>query len=633
MAATPMPFVKARFFDRCGKPLSGGKVYTYEPRSTTPKVTYTSGNGDTPNTNPITLDAAGQANIYLRGRYRFITQDSKGVVVEDGEDIGSWYSDSLDDQLQSINEYLLSASAQVIDTVLSAVATENGWIDALVVTEDGRTQRSKNKDSVNVRDFGAVGDGTLHTVQEWYTSGSPQYRGFANLAAVQVKYPHVIASTDSIDWAAIVAAIASTATDNTVRCNAGKYMVNKPITNNRDNIKIIGEGPYVTHIITTSATADILANTGNKFECSGIGFTTTSVKTDGVFVKLHGANNVLDNFYMNFDFYGISSIGPGNRITNGFMEQGQGGGVRIDVNGGDTTQIIDNVLVGSQPAPYPACGIRVQNNIALTLSNVSVIRQGVNLLIAPRDGEVVSNLMVINCFFDTCVTPLSIKPVASGIAIQLQFINVWFGSGSSGGIKINNQDGGTIDGISFYNPQVLHNTGDGIQLAGTAKNISLIGGLIANNSGSGLGIGDSVDNITITGTTIGKGGLQAGNLFGLYLNSTPNNLSIVNTYLTGNTNGAIIGNVSGVVISGCQGFKTTSSGSAEIAAAQTALVVNHGLAAIPKGSDILISQTNDWSGFDVYLDTTTINATSFTLRKTNTLAAANFSWRAACNGN
>ena len=156
MAATPMPFVKARFFDRCGKPLSGGKVYTYEPRSTTPKVTYTSGNGDTPNTNPITLDAAGQANIYLRGRYRFITQDSKGVVVEDGEDIGSWYSDSLDDQLESINDYLVLSGQQVVDVALAGLALDNGWLDSLVSTNlDGNISQFdlNRKTLVQITDY------------------------------------------------------------------------------------------------------------------------------------------------------------------------------------------------------------------------------------------------------------------------------------------------------------------------------------------------------------------------------------------------------------------------------------------------------------------------------------------------
>ena len=54
-----------------------------------------------------------------------------------------------------------------------------------------------------MKDFGAIGDGVLRPVSDWYTPGSAIYRGYANLAAVQVDYPHVSVSTQSVDWAAI----------------------------------------------------------------------------------------------------------------------------------------------------------------------------------------------------------------------------------------------------------------------------------------------------------------------------------------------------------------------------------------------------------------------------------------------
>lgn len=53
-------------------------------------------------------------------------------------------------------------------------------------------------------EYGAIGDNTLHTVQEWVTSGR-----FSGLAAIQLVYPHVTALTDSIDWAAIQSALAT----------------------------------------------------------------------------------------------------------------------------------------------------------------------------------------------------------------------------------------------------------------------------------------------------------------------------------------------------------------------------------------------------------------------------------------
>lgn len=53
-------------------------------------------------------------------------------------------------------------------------------------------------DFVSIKDFGTIGDGTLHTLQEWVDSGK-----FSGLAAIQVVYPKVTSLTQSIDWAAV----------------------------------------------------------------------------------------------------------------------------------------------------------------------------------------------------------------------------------------------------------------------------------------------------------------------------------------------------------------------------------------------------------------------------------------------
>jgi hypothetical protein len=70
-----------------------------------------------------------------------------------------------------------------------------------------RTAQAKFSEVLSIKDFGAIGDGTLHTVSEWYTPASPQYRGYANLAAVQVDYPFVTSGAYSADLAAINKAI------------------------------------------------------------------------------------------------------------------------------------------------------------------------------------------------------------------------------------------------------------------------------------------------------------------------------------------------------------------------------------------------------------------------------------------
>jgi len=79
----PLNILRPFFTDECGRFLSGGKVFTYAPDSLTPKGTFTDPEGQVPNTNPIILDGAGSADIFLNGNYRFQVFDRHGILVRD----------------------------------------------------------------------------------------------------------------------------------------------------------------------------------------------------------------------------------------------------------------------------------------------------------------------------------------------------------------------------------------------------------------------------------------------------------------------------------------------------------------------------------------------------------------------
>lgn len=92
------------------------------------------------------------------------------------------------------------------------------------------TQHDKNSQVINVKDFGAIGDGNYYPVSDWYNSSSPRYRGYANLIAVKVDFPFVSSTADSIDWAAIQAAsLACKASRATLHFPPGKYIINKTL--------------------------------------------------------------------------------------------------------------------------------------------------------------------------------------------------------------------------------------------------------------------------------------------------------------------------------------------------------------------------------------------------------------------
>lgn len=80
-----------QFFDDNGNPLSGGRLYTYDAGGTTPKATYRDAAGATANANPVVLDAAGRATVFLDGTtYRFDLKTSGDVLVRSTDNIQSF---------------------------------------------------------------------------------------------------------------------------------------------------------------------------------------------------------------------------------------------------------------------------------------------------------------------------------------------------------------------------------------------------------------------------------------------------------------------------------------------------------------------------------------------------------------
>ena len=70
---------KVQLFDKdTGDFLSLGKVYVYEPGTTTAKTSYTTSALSVANANPVILDAYGRAEIWVSGNAKFLVQDANG---------------------------------------------------------------------------------------------------------------------------------------------------------------------------------------------------------------------------------------------------------------------------------------------------------------------------------------------------------------------------------------------------------------------------------------------------------------------------------------------------------------------------------------------------------------------------
>ena len=134
-----------QFFNDSGVILSGGKLYSYAAGTTTPQTTYTSASGSTAHTNPIILNSAGRVatgEIWLTAgsNYKFVLYNSTNVLI------ATW------DNITGINGTGIASNA-------SNVAYDPAGSSAVATTV-----QTKLRETVSVKDFGAVGNGVTDDV-------------------------------------------------------------------------------------------------------------------------------------------------------------------------------------------------------------------------------------------------------------------------------------------------------------------------------------------------------------------------------------------------------------------------------------------------------------------------------------
>lgn len=180
-----------QFFDNNGTPLSGGKIETYFAGTTTPLATYTSVSGTIAHTNPIILDAAGRVSgggeIWLTTGigYKFVVKTSADILIATLDNIPSSAQPPAANDADSImyeqgysatagnfivglmyrivsvgttNFTLIGAASNTpgLHFIATGVGTGNG------VAEVSQTVETKLRETVSVKDFGAIGNGVAN---------------------------------------------------------------------------------------------------------------------------------------------------------------------------------------------------------------------------------------------------------------------------------------------------------------------------------------------------------------------------------------------------------------------------------------------------------------------------------------
>ena len=159
MSYTLLPAPKIQFIGSNGAPLAGGKVYTYSPGTTTAKATYSTSTG-TANANPVVLDSAGRASIWLDGIYKISVYDSSDVLQYTVDNVSAPYGDS-------------TATSAELSTLHSSGVTNADLIIAHTMSSMylGYVQRSKfawtDADTITIGPGAYHHSGTTNQIVYW----------------------------------------------------------------------------------------------------------------------------------------------------------------------------------------------------------------------------------------------------------------------------------------------------------------------------------------------------------------------------------------------------------------------------------------------------------------------------------
>ena len=437
-------FTAGRFAadDDAGNPLVGGLLYTYASGTTTPKATYTSSTLGTANTNPVVLDARGEAQVWLgSGAYTMVLKTAAGVTVwsvdgvSDGSladqiEVNDGASGSLFTTLQGFIDYMKTAGA----TFISFIQGGSGAVY--------RSVQEKLRESVSVRDFGAVGNGTtddtaaIQAAIDYCTNLSIRkqklYFPAANAAAVyKITAPLVVNGRLSIvadgEFATIIRAFGFSTGD------AAIYFDNEPA----DNVYFSGVKNITIQSDNGLATGIKIKNT-SYFNADGLNLVNL---TNGIEIT---GSICFSNTFKNVVGYQIS----GSTVK---MDSFTGGGQYVfescTFNGNDGFYLTNSAVTDSlsfHGCNFEQC-LTTDIYIAGSVRGLSISgcrSEGLNgpasFLIRPETGKSASGISVTGCFWQS--------DFGNAYAVSI--------GGASGNVKgfnITGNDAGYIGFLGFVN--------------------------------------------------------------------------------------------------------------------------------------------------------------------------------------
>jgi hypothetical protein len=192
-------------------------------------------------------------------------------------------------------------------------------------------------------------------------------------------------------------------------------------------------------------------------------------------------------------------------------------------------------------------GIWAKHVTGLYISNSETLNGKSGLVLEPGDGETVRYVLINNFLSDTCSEDQFYAAPGvgtDGTLFDIQISNSWFASSTAGhGVNVRG-----ITGLQLNGCKIVNNARHGIQLFQDNRDVIVNASIIAANNQSaghdhGIYVGQTNRKTIITSNVIGLSHVYRSNrqLFGIFLDTT-DDFIVSNNILTGNVNGGISNN-------------------------------------------------------------------------------------------
>ena len=140
------------------------------------------------------------------------------------------------------------------------------------------------------------------------------------------------------------------------------------------------------------------------------------------------------------------------------------------------------------------------DTLEVSLTMLYGFDRGVHL--APTSGKVAQNVTLVSAWIDMCKrAALALLPASGGTVSGVYSSESFFCATDGAGVDVTAASGGTVVGVSLVTPQVIYCGTDGVKVSGTVSDVTMLGGSVTLVNR--LGAGGYILNIDDTGTKSG----------------------------------------------------------------------------------------------------------------------------------